>query len=419
MSDGPEVNEPAQQRAALVRQRRLATALLVLMALVYVSTRLVAEAPFWLALVRAASEAALVGGLADWFAVTALFRHPFGVPIPHTAIVPRNQARIGKALGRFVERHFLEPALLAHKIRTLDPASRLGTWLAAPEHARRLAVRVARALPWAVHAADDRALRDFARRALHEQLAHVNLSPMLGGLLEVLKAGGRHQELFDRALVAGSNLLANNEERIYALITDKSQWWVPPSVDRSIARRVIVGLHELLDELADHNHEARRGFDTATHDFIERLKHSPELHQRVDALKRELLNSPQLQAYFAAVWDELRTRVVQDASGSDSRLAAALAHALAALGATLMKDDVVRARVNRRIEALTVEFAVPWRTEIGDFIAEVVESWDTVTMTDRLELVVGRDLQFIRINGTLVGALVGVLLFVASEWLFP
>lgn len=418
MSAGAEQNDPIQ-RAALVRQRRFAGALLLFMAAVYVSTRLVPDAPFWLQLVRAASEAALVGGLADWFAVTALFRHPFGIPIPHTAIIPRNQARIGVALGRFVERHFLEPALLAQKLRSLDLASRLGTWLAAPEHANRLATRIAKTLPWAVHAADDRALRDFAHRALHEQLAHVNLAPILGGLLEVLKAGGRHQELFDRALMVGSSLLADHEERIYALISDKSRWWVPPSIDRGIARRVITGLHELLEELADHEHEARRGFDLATHDFIERLKHSPELHARVEALKRELLDSPQLQKYFAAVWDELRTHVVQDAAGADSRIAGALAHALAALGATLMKDDPIRARVNRRIEALTVEFAVPWRTEIGTFIAEVVESWDTATMTDRLELVVGRDLQFIRINGTLVGALVGVMLFLASAWLFP
>jgi len=407
------------QRAALVRQRRLATALLLVMALIYVGARQVTEAPYWLQLLRAASEAALVGGLADWFAITALFRHPFGLPIPHTAIIPRNQARIGSALGRFVERHFLEPELLAQKLRSLDLALHLAAWLAEPARARRLATRIVAALPWAVHAADDRVLREFARRALQDQLAHVNLAPILGGLLEVLKAGGRHQELFDRALVAGADLLANNEERIYALVNDKSRWWVPPSIDRRIARRVIAGLHELLEELADREHEARRGFDAATHDFIERLKHSPELYARVEALKKDLLDSPSIQGYFTAVWDELRTRVERDASGEGSRLAEALAHALAALGATLLKDDAVRARVNRRIESLTVEFAVPWRTEIGRFIAEVVEGWDTTTMTDRLELVVGRDLQFIRINGTLVGALVGVLLFVASGWLFP
>lgn len=418
MSAGAEQNEPGQ-RAALARQRRLAGGLLLFMAMVYVGARLVPEAPFWLQLVRAASEAALVGGLADWFAVTALFRHPFGIPIPHTAIIPRNQARIGVALGRFVERHFLEPDLLAQKLRSLDLASRLGQWLAQPAHAGRLAARITQALPWMVHAADDRSLRDFVRRALHEQLAQVNLAPMLGGLLELLKAGGRHQELFDRALVLGSELLARHEERVYALVSDKSRWWVPPSIDRRIARRVIMGLHELLEELADHEHEARQGFDAATHDFIERLKHSPEMQARVEALKRELLDSPRMQGYFAAVWEEVRRRVVEDAEAGDSRIAAALTHALAALGATLMQDEAVRARVNRRIEALTVEFAVLWRTEIGRFIAEVVESWDTATMTDRLELVVGRDLQFIRINGTLVGALVGVLLFLGSTWLFP
>lgn len=406
-------------RAALARQRRLAGGLLLFMAMIYVGARLVPEPSFWVQMVRAASEAALVGGLADWFAVTAMFRHPFGIPIPHTAIIPRNQARIGKALGRFVEQHFLEPELLARKLHSLDLATRVGRWLTQPGQSRRLAEQAMRALPWLIHAANDHSVRELVRRTLHEQLEQVNLAPLLGRVLDLLKADGRHQELFDRALVLGSELLARHEERVYAIVSDKSRWWVPSSIDRHIAHRVIMGLHELLRELADHEHEVRKGFDEAVGEFIENMKHSPVTQAKVEALKRDMLGNPTLQAYFSSVWEDIRRRVLEDVGSDNSRMAVGLAHTLSALGTALLEDETVRARVNRRIKALTVTSAISWRAEIGHFISEVVENWDTATMTDRLELAVGHDLQFIRINGTLVGALVGVLLFLGSVWLFP
>jgi len=409
----------AAQRAALLRQRRLATGLLVVMALLFLATRLLPEPSFAVLLVRAASEAALVGGLADWFAVTALFRHPFGLAIPHTAIVPRNKDRIGDGLGRFVERNFLEPDLLTAKLRSLDLARRGSTWLAAPANARRLATRLAAAAPFLLDALGDQELRAFLRRTLRDQLSATNLAPPLGRLLEVMTQARHHQALFDRALLFTTELLIRNEERFYTIVSEKSSWWVPPSLDRTIAKRLLKGIYELLDELTAPDHEVRRGFDTAVAELIEKLKHSPEFHARVDALKHELVETPVVQEYLDAVWDELRRLVLADVQAPDSRLVTTLADALASLGRNLARDEAMRARLNATLERAIVDLAVPWRQEIGRFIAEVVHSWDTQTVTERVELVVGRDLQYIRINGTVVGALVGVALFLLSAFALP
>jgi uncharacterized membrane-anchored protein YjiN (DUF445 family) len=400
-----------------VRQRRLATGLLVVTALLFLSTRLVPEPSFAILLLRAASEAALVGGLADWFAVSALFRHPFGLPIPHTAIIPRNKDRIGDGLGRFVERNFLVPNLLAAKLRSLDLGSRISNWLAIPANAHQLALRFAAAVPFLLNSLGDQELRGFLRRTLRNQLRAANLAPPLGRLLEVMTQAKHHQVLFDRALLLATELLLRHEDRIYAIVSEKSSWWVPPSLDRSIARKLIKGLYELFEELAAQDHEARLGFDKAVTQFIHKLKHAPEFHARVDALKHELVEKPIVQEYLDAVWDEVRRLVLEDIHAGDSRLVTTLADALQSLGHNLARDNAVRERLNNALERVAIDLTEPWRPEIGRFIAEVVHSWDTETVTARLELVVGRDLQYIRINGTLVGALVGISLFLISHLL--
>jgi uncharacterized membrane-anchored protein YjiN (DUF445 family) len=404
-----------QQRAALRRQRRLATGLLVAMALLFFVTWRVPAPPLWVQLLAAASEAALVGGLADWFAVTALFRHPFGIPIPHTAIVPRNKDRIGDNLGSFVERHFLQPDLLAAKLHSLDLGRRISAWLSVQENAERLARRAAAALPLLLHSLDDAALREFLRRTLRDQMRAANLAPPLGRLLQVMVEARHHQYLFDRALLLATETLMRHEERIYAKVSEKSGWWIPPSIDRTIARKLLTGIYELLEELADHDHEARIGFDRAVHELIDRLQHSTELHDRIDALKHELVENPAVQTYLTTVVTELRRLLIEDIAQPDSRLVTTMTDAFQSLGRNLARDDAMRARLDAALEHAIIELAVPWREEIGRFIAEVVHNWDTETVTERLELAVGRDLQYIRVNGTLVGALVGVVLFLVTR----
>ncbi|WP_162912970.1 DUF445 domain-containing protein [Rhodospirillaceae bacterium SYSU D60014] len=416
-ADGAPGSESAQRRG-LRRHRLLATGLLFLMGAVFVATKFVAEPGIWVLLVQAGAEAALVGGLADWFAVTALFRHPLGLPIPHTAIVPRNKDRIGEGLGRFVERNFLAPDLVAQKVRSIDIAARLSAWLADPKHADVIADRMVSTLPYMIESIEDQDVREFIRRALDEQLRTVNLAPALGNALEVLAEAGHHQALFDRALVIARKLLFEYEGKIYELVGKRSSWWIPRSIDGKVARSIMAGIHELLDELAEPNHEARGRVDRAVIELVDKLQHSPEYATKVQAIKDQVLANPAIQGYLGVVWDELRRMIVEDAIAPDSTAKQAIAGGLRSLGRALAEDRRIQNRVNRTVERFLMKVVVPWRVEIGRFIAEVVRGWDARTVSDRMELAVGRDLQYIRMNGTLVGALVGCVLFVLSEWVF-
>ncbi|HET8726987.1 MAG TPA: DUF445 domain-containing protein [Alphaproteobacteria bacterium] len=406
------------QRRTLRRHRMVATGLLLLSLAVFLVTHVPAAPAFWVLLVRAGAEAALVGGLADWFAVTALFRRPLGLPIPHTALIPRNKDRIGAGLGSFVERNFLAPDLVVEKLRTLDPAAVAGRWLARPESAQQVAERITLAVPVVVNSIDDEELRRFVRHALRQQLDAVDLAPILSKVLSILTETGQHQALFDQALKIARRLLLENEERIYELVGEKSRWWVPRTVDRRLAEALVSGAIELLGDLADPQHEARRRFDRAVEDLIRKLATSPEAAARVAALKAQAMANPAVEEYLGTIWGLLKRRVLDDAAETDSHLRRALVRGIASIGGALAADAHMRERVNRRLEKMVVGLVVPARAEIGAFIADVVRSWDARTVTERLELEVGRDLQYIRVNGTLVGALVGCAIFLAGHFLF-
>lgn len=402
------------QRRALRRHRMFATGLLLLAVAVLFATKTVPDPGFWVLLIRAGAEAALVGGLADWFAVTALFRHPLGIPIPHTALVPRNKDRIGRGLGSFVERNFLHPTLVAQKLQSIDIAARLSGWLARPENAQIIADRVVATVPFVLTSVQDRQIRDFLRRALHDQLGSVDLAHVFATVLRVLTESGQHHLVFDQALKTGRRLLAEHEDEIYRMVAERSKWWIPQTIDRAVAKSIISGMLQLLGELEDPNHQGRRRFDRAVAELIDRLEHSPDSKRRVEAIKEQILPSPAVQAYLESVWDRLREVILEDARAPDSRLRQVVAEAVRSLALAMASDRPMQDRLNRRIEDFVTSVVLPWRAEIGGFIAEVVRRWDAGTVSERIELEVGRDLQFIRINGTLVGALVGCLLFLIS-----
>lgn len=419
MNDVHVAGVEAAQREALTRSRALAVALLLVMASVFLATQYIPEPGFWVLLVRAGAEAAMVGALADWFAVTALFRHPFGIPIPHTAIVPRNKDRIGEGLGSFVARNFLEPQLLAHKLRSLDLAGELGAWLKQPEHAEAVADRVGSGLRLLVESIDDEEVRKFVAGALQEKLDELDLAPLLGRVLELLTENGQHHELFTRSLLVARGVLDRNSHLIYEKVEDRTAWWVPATIDRRIAGAILHGVQDLLADLGDRDHPARREFDRSVRELVDKLKTSPRYRAQVEELKADLLGSPAVQGYVQNVWEDLKRLLLRDLSSPRPRITAGLSAAIQALAIALEQDRHMRGRLNRRIEGLVLGLVVPWRAEIGKFIAEVVRSWDARTVSERIELAVGRDLQFIRINGTLVGALVGCLLFLLSTFAFP
>lgn len=405
-----------RKRAELRRYRLFATGLLGLAGLGLAASYLAPGEGFWLGLARAGAEAALVGGLADWFAVTALFRRPLGLPIPHTALVPRNKDRIGEGLASFVERNFLAPDLVADKLRSLKLAERFARWLARRRTAEMLADRVLAAASFALQAVEDRTLRDFVRRALREQLDGVDLAPLLARVLGVLREQGHHQRLFDQALRVGRRLLAENERRIYDAVSQKTPWWAPRTVDRRIAEAIVAGVIELLDEMSEPGHEARTRLDAALADLIARLETSEKSREAVAAIKAQILDNPAVQDYLGSLWDALKRLLLDDVQSPDSRLRGGMVDGLRALGHALGQDREMQARLDRRLELFVAGALTPFRAEIGGFIAEVVRSWDAKTVAERLELEVGRDLQYVRINGTVVGALVGCALYLVFSF---
>ena len=413
-SVGMSVSAQDLQQRGLRRNRLIATLLLGAMAALFISTSFAAQPGFWILLVRATAEAALVGGLADWFAITALFRQPLGLPIPHTAILPRNKDRIGEGLALFIERNFLSPDILRAKLRSIDPARLVADWLSAPANADAIARRLVRMLPHMVNAIDDRDFRAFIGEALGRHLAEVEMAPLLGRVITVLTANGFHETLLDRLLDFCREFLEEREEQLYtAAEAQRRRWWIPKAINRQIARAIIGGVKELLSKLREPGAPGRRNLLREIEQLAERLRTSPVYRARVEEAKLRLLEDAEVQAWLDSVWDDIRRVLLADLASPQSRIDHTVGAVICSLGHHLRADTAMRKRVNRTIEAMALE-VVPWRTGLAQFLIEVVRQWDTSSFTNRIELVVGRDLQYIRITGTLVGGLVGCLLYLVS-----
>jgi uncharacterized membrane-anchored protein YjiN (DUF445 family) len=402
------------QRRALRRNRLIATALLGAMAVLFIATTLASQPGFWILLVRATAEAALVGGLADWFAVTALFRQPLGLPIPHTAILPKNKDRIGEGLAIFIERNFLTPEIVKAKLRTIDPTRLVADWLSAPANADAVARRLVRLLPHLISAVDDRNFREFVGEWLGRHLAEIELAPLLGRAVAVLTANGFHEILLGRLLDFGGQFLEEREEQLYAAAgAQRRRWWIPKTVNRQIAKAITAGVKELLSKLREPGALARRNLLEKLERLAAELTTSPVYRTRVEQAKLRLLEDEVIKAWLGSIWSDAKQVLLTDLASPQSRAHQALAAAILSLGRHLLADGAMRKRVDRTIEAMALE-AVPWRAGLAQFITEVVRQWDTASFTSRLELVVGGDLQYIRITGTLVGGFVGCLLYLLS-----
>lgn len=413
-SPDPTLDWEHTQRRALTRYRMGATLLLLAMAAIYLATLFWPAGGFWAGLVHNGAEAAMVGGLADWFAVTALFRHPLGIPIPHTAILPNNKDRIGEGLGAFVERHFLDPDTVAGKLRAVDVASRLGRWLSDPAVARGLADKIVGAIPRLMATVGDAEVRGFFQRALSRQLESLNLPVVLGNILALLRDSDQHHALLDQSLAVARRYLEDHGDTIYDQVDARSKWWIPRSVDRKVATAIISGVTEFLGDLSGRDHEVRRQFDQAVDKLIENLRTRPATQEQVRRLAAQILDSEATQDYLANLWRHI-SRQIADSSGPEAEsLRITVADGLQSIGRTLVETPDMRDRFNSWLDEAVRTGIVPFRREIGTFITDVVRGWDPKTLTERAELAVGRDLQFIRVNGTLVGGLVGCALYLLS-----
>ncbi len=408
------------QDLALARLRfmqRLALALLVVAAAVFVLARLYEPLHPAIGYLRAFCEAALVGGLADWFAVTALFRRPLGLPIPHTAIIPEKKDRLGEALGEFVERNFLSPEVVAAKLADIDCADVLAGWLTDRTRSHAIAGGLTGLLPRLLDAVGEEPMRHLFREKLESALRRVDLAPLAAELLDTLTAQDRHQGLIDELVLQAERFLREAEPDIRVRVRTKTAWlWQKLGVDEKIADRLIEAAEEALAEIGrDPAHAWRQRFTQLVRDYIGTLRHSEEQRQRAERLKQAVLSYPGLGEYLGAVWDEVRARVRDDAARDDSRIRANVEATLVWLGERLRADPAVRDALNSWMRAVLTDLVRTRRNEVAGLISGTVRRWDARTVSDKVERAIGRDLQYIRINGTLIGGLVGVLLHAGSQ----
>jgi len=400
----------------LRRMRMFATALLALMTAIFIATFLVKLEWTWLAYLRAFAEAGMIGACADWFAVVALFRHPLGIPIPHTAIVPQNKQRIGGAIGRFISNNFLSPKVLTAKIREIDPVGWGAHWLLDTDNASRIAQRVATSLPQILRALPRDELNAFLARAARSGIEAVPAAPLASKILSVLWAQGETQALVERAIDLAARALTDNRDRIKVTVTQKSSRFIPKWVDAIVADKIVSGLTQLLDEMRNPAHPWRTELGAAVDRLIDDLATGPDMYARGEELKIEILNNPVVAQQVNKLWTEIETRVDANAVSYTDQLAAGLEHLLITLGRRIADDPKIHAGVNKWLRIVALRTIAPRRAEIGAFITQVVEKWDTETLVNRIELQVGRDLQYIRINGTIVGGLVGLIIFTITRW---
>ncbi|MES2138019.1 MAG: DUF445 domain-containing protein [Pseudomonadota bacterium] len=390
-----------------------ATGLLVVMAVVFAASRAFEHRYPALGYLKAFAEAAMVGGLADWFAVTALFRHPLGLPIPHTAIIPRNKDRIGQALANFLKENFLIPAVVARRMQNIDVAGATGRFLRTPAgEGTRIRAGASRLIADIFESLDDERLGGIVKGAIATRLRKMEVSPLLGHALASAINEDRHVPMLEAAIRWMARALDANEPLIREMVHKKANWVLKlAALDTKLADAIIDGLRKLTAEMStDPAHPVRIKVEEALAQLANDLQTRPETRERVEAIKDQLLDNQSVSLWLDTLWQKGREAIIRSARNPDAVLAGKLGEILKSMGSTLEKDRRIRAAINQFARRAVVGMAASYGGSIVKLVSETVRGWDARTVTERLEAAVGRDLQYIRINGTLVGGLVGLVL---------
>jgi uncharacterized membrane-anchored protein YjiN (DUF445 family) len=393
-----------------------ATGLLLLMAALFALTRALQPHYPWLGFVKAFAEAAMVGGLADWFAVTALFRHPLGLPIPHTAIIPRNKDRIGEALANFINENFLVPSVVARRMSGIDVAGAAGRFLRAPaseEAKSRIRQGASRLIADIFESLDDERLGGIFKSAIASRLRSMEISPLLGHALASAINEDRHVPMLEASIRWMARALDANEPLIREMVKKKANWVLKlAGFDTKLADAILDGLRKLTAEMStDPAHPVRVKVEEALAQLANDLQTRAETRERVEAMKAQLLDNRSVSLWLDTIWQKGREAIVRAARNPDAAMAGKLGEVLNSMGATLEKDARIRTAINRFVRRGAAGMAASYGSSIVKLVSETIRSWDARTVTARLESAVGRDLQYIRINGTIVGGLVGLAIY--------
>lgn len=399
----------------------IATGMLVVMAIIYFTSKSYESVHPVIGFIRAFSEAAMVGGLADWFAVTALFRHPMGLPIPHTAIIPRNKDRIGDTLANFLRENFLVTKIVARRMHGVDMAGAVGRFLKSPAGGEgRLRYGASRIFADIVGSLDQDRLGSMFKGAVKKQARQLDIATPMGQILDVVMAEDRHGPLIDSTIKWAYRTLDTNEHVIRTIVHERAnavmRW---TGLDDRVSNEVMDGLYKLLADMAvDPKHPVRAKTEESLVELAHELKTDPELRQRVEDWKLEMLENPAISSWIDGVWEHGREALLKASRDPDTALAGHFGEAMIQLGGSLQKDPMLNRQINRFARRAVAGVVSSYGDNIVKLVSETIRGWDAGTITDRVENAVGRDLQYIRVNGTLVGGLVGVCLHAISLWLY-
>lgn len=408
--------EDAAKRAALRRVKAIATVSLALCVVVFMLCRAYADVSPALGFIGAFAEAAAIGGLADWYAVVALFRRPLGLPIPHTAIIPSNQTRIADNLGRFIESNFLAAGPVRKKLEEVDFAALVADWLADPARSDGLSQFVTRLVPKMLDAIEGSGLRGFVAARITDQIDRVDVAPLAADLLSAFTEDRRHQKLFDGLITALGRFLTDQDAQ--DALRDRIREELPSlanffRADAYLLKKIVNSGATLIDEIkADDDHPMRHEFDRFVDGFIDNLRNSKRYAKRAEKLKRDFLARPELATMAEEMWKEARRFLVKDARSRKSLMRGHLTTMFVEVGRSLAVDEKIRADMNQGFVVALASFVETQKSGVSAFISDQVKSWDLGQLTDLIEINIGRDLQYIRFNGMLIGGLAGLMLHV-------
>lgn len=413
----PDENEE-RRRSELRKHKARATGLLLLATAAFIVLVITTSGEGWTGYAEAAAEAAMVGGVADWFAVTALFRHPLRLPIPHTAIIPNRKDEIGASLGDFVQENFLQPEVLGERLGAADMAGRIGVWLEKPGNAQRVGDQASTVIGSAIEVFRDDEISAAVQSYVDQRIVEFEPTPLAARAVEFAIEGGHHHAIFDAGLQGLRTVLYENRDIMRKRLAKESPWWVPEPVDDRVFDKIYVAINSFIDDVtADPNHEFRASLDNRIAALAGQLRESPEMRDRAQELKQDLLAHPATREWTAGLWANMKQSLLLAADDPTSELRLRIHAAALSAGESLRNDAALRDKVNNWLVGAVVHLASESRNEIAELIGSTVAGWDAQETSERIELQVGRDLQYIRINGTVVGGLVGLVIHAVAQLL--
>lgn len=412
------LGESAPAVAALRRMKLVAGGLLLVAAALFLISRIVGHGDGGWGYLQAMSEAAMVGGLADWFAVTALFRHPLGLPIPHTAIIPRKKDQIGESLGAFVRQNFLTEEVVGSHVAAVGIPHRAGAWLAEPVHAAQLTEEAALALAGAAAVLRDEDIRAAVAGFAEQRLAAIPAAPVLARVIDIVVEGGQHQAALTSGLRALMRFLDDNSDMLRQRVSEESPEWVPSWVDDRVFTRLFTGMQSFLADIAsEEDHEFRQQFDERLRQYAHALRTDDATIKRIEETKRQILEHEAVRSWMGSLWFTLKSAALSAADDPDSELRRTATSVLVQVGVALRDDVELQSKVESWIQAALRHVLSRYSQDLAALISTTVARWDAAETSRRLEIQVGRDLQFIRVNGTIVGSLVGLVIYTVSQLL--